>query len=487
MKHNKTKKNKFSNYLCNDKMTFEQCELAILKNSVEKSEQLVSARLASNEVIAKFIEIVEEFIKKKKLICYGGTAINNLLPSSVQFYNRAVDIPDYDFYSANAMEDAKALADIYYEAGYTEVEAKAGVHVGTYKVFVNFIPIADVTQLNPGIFKALFKDSIMKKGIHYAPPNYLRMSMYLELSRPEGDVSRWEKVLTRLTLFNKHYPIIHDKTVCYPIHFEKIEDINTDDNEKMYIIIRDTFIDENVVFFGGYATSLYSKFMTPEEKDLTKKITNFDVIAEDIEKCAQNVKDALMNENYKKIKLIKHDNIQDIIPECIEIKVDNQTMAYIYKPIACHSYNKIMIHHSEVNVATIDTILTFYLAFVYVNDKKYNIQRLICMANVLYELQQRNRLEHRGILKRFSIKCYGKQDTMEEIKAYKALKFRELSKKRNSIEYQRIFLKYTPSMDSEPKHCVKSAKNKDNKTQKNTSSTDTVANIFDLNKFNLFK
>ena len=33
------------------------------------------------------------------------------------------------------------------------------------------------------------------------------MSAYLELSRPFGDVSRWEKVLKRLTLLNKHYPL----------------------------------------------------------------------------------------------------------------------------------------------------------------------------------------------------------------------------------------------------------------------------------------
>ena len=31
--------------------------------------------------------------------------------------------------------------------------------------------------------------------------------MYLELSRPDGDVSRWEKVLKRLTLLNKNYPM----------------------------------------------------------------------------------------------------------------------------------------------------------------------------------------------------------------------------------------------------------------------------------------
>ena len=33
------------------------------------------------------------------------------------------------------------------------------------------------------------------------------MSMYLELSRPDGDVSRWEKILKRLILLNKHYPL----------------------------------------------------------------------------------------------------------------------------------------------------------------------------------------------------------------------------------------------------------------------------------------
>ncbi len=50
----------------------------------------------------------------------------------------------------------------------------------------------------------------MVNGIRYAPPNFLRMNMYLELSRPAGDVSRWEKVFKRrvtteyLTLTNAY-------------------------------------------------------------------------------------------------------------------------------------------------------------------------------------------------------------------------------------------------------------------------------------------
>ena len=61
--------------------------------------------------------------------------------------------------------------------------------------------------MEPALFKAISRDAVIKKGIRYAPPDFLRMAMYLELSRPDGDVSRWEKVQKRLTLLNTHYPL----------------------------------------------------------------------------------------------------------------------------------------------------------------------------------------------------------------------------------------------------------------------------------------
>ena len=175
---------------CDNKMTFQECELAILRQAVDENEKIKGTRVVSNEDIKKILAIVEDFIIKKKLVCYGGTAINNILPSFAQFYDKEVEVPDYDFFSSNALEDAKELADIYYKEGYDDVEAKAGVHMGTFKVYVNYIPIADITQLVEPLFKTIQKQAIMRAGIRYAPPNYLRMAMYLELSRPEGDVSR---------------------------------------------------------------------------------------------------------------------------------------------------------------------------------------------------------------------------------------------------------------------------------------------------------
>ena len=78
------------------------------------------------------------------------------MPKSDQFYNRDLEIPDYDFYSKNALNDCIELANIYADAGYKDVEAKAGVHHGTFKVYVNFIPIADITALHESIFDELY-------------------------------------------------------------------------------------------------------------------------------------------------------------------------------------------------------------------------------------------------------------------------------------------------------------------------------------------
>ena len=130
-----------------DKKSFEEKELEILRTSVDNASALSGRKIAQSENINKLISMLEHFLRTHKTFCYGGTAINNILPEKDRFYNRDIEIPDYDFYSPYALEYAKKLANIYYNAGYTEVEAKTGIHKGTYKVFVNFIPIADITYM----------------------------------------------------------------------------------------------------------------------------------------------------------------------------------------------------------------------------------------------------------------------------------------------------------------------------------------------------
>ena len=453
---------------CKD-LNFADCELAILRMAVDKAEEKIAKRVVNSDDIKKIIKIVEDFIQKKNLICYGGTAINNILPVEDQFYNKEIEVPDYDFFTANALKDAKELADVYYKAGFTDVEAKSGQHHGTYKVFVNYIPVADITQLAKEIYNSLKKDSIRVGGILYAPPNFLRMSMYLELSRPAGDTSRWEKVLKRLALLNKNYPLT--SLNCNSIDFQREMD-NKSKEDEIYENVKNTLVNQGVVFFGGYAIYLYSQYMPKNLQLKLKRIADFDVLSNDPETTAQIVKERLKDIDVKNVKIIKRSPVGEIIPEHYEIKIDKDTIAFIYKPIACHSYNVLKIHGEKVKVATIDTMLSFYLAFLYADRPYYNefLERILCMSKFLFEVQQKNRLEQKGLLKRFSITCYGHQETIEEMRAHKSEKYKELKSTKNKKEYEEWFLNYKPE-EKNNKNDKEKKEKKEKKTTKKKAPT----------------
>jgi hypothetical protein len=443
------------------KMTFEEKELEILRYAVDKAEERAGRKVAQSEQVKNIIGIVVEFLRKKKLVCYGGTAINNILPVQDRFYNLSTDVPDYDFFSPNALEHAKELANNYVSAGYTDVEAKAGVHHGTFKVFVNFIPVADITQLDKELFETISKESIKVNGILYAPPNYLRMSMYLELSRPAGDVSRWEKVLKRLILLNKNYPMKNPK--CGSIEFMRDFEGDVKTENKLYNTVRESLVDQGLIFFGGYASSLYGKYMPKKERKQLDDSPDFDVLSVDPATSATILKERLVADGFKSIKINKKPGVGEIIAPHYEVVVGKDTVCFIYEPLGCHSYNTIHIGGDIVNVATLDTMLSFYLAFLYADRPYYDHDRILCLAQYLFSVQSKNRLEQKGLLKRFSINCYGKQETLESMRAEKAKKFKELSTKRGSKEYEEYFLRYTPG---ENKRIKKSTKKKTKKTKK---------------------
>ena len=444
---------------------FAERELEILRRSVDLAEKSQGKKVIDSPEIQQIIKIVEQFLRKTKCICYGGTAINNILPVQSQFYDKAVEIPDYDFYSTSALNHAKQLADIYVAEGFTEVEAKAGMHHGTYKVFVNFIPVADISQLSNEIFKKMNAEAIKIDGIFYAPPNFLRMGMYLELSRPKGDVSRWEKVLKRLILLNQHYPLVTNQ--CTSSDLQRRFHNNQDTMEDLYSITLNTFTSLGLIFFGGYANTLYSKYMPKRLRLKLQNIPDFDVLSEDPKRSATILKERLLEHNYKNITITKRDNIGEIVANHYEVKVGKETVAFIYKPLACHSYNVLHIHGTTIKIATIDTMLSFYLAFIYSNRPYYDDDRILCMAHKLFVVQQKNRLKQKGLLKRFSLKCYGEQSTLETMRLEKSTKYKELE--RGSKAFEEWFLKYSPG---DPKFKQKK-KTKSNKKPKRKTKQKT--------------
>ena len=61
--------------------------------------------------------ITKDYIKRKKLKVYGGTAINYYLPKEYKIYDETENA-DYDVYSTDPWNDAVELAHILYDNGY---------------------------------------------------------------------------------------------------------------------------------------------------------------------------------------------------------------------------------------------------------------------------------------------------------------------------------------------------------------------------------
>ena len=394
-----------------------------LEKIIAHLEQENARLAAANPYTKASLSIVEEFIKKNDVMCYGGTAINNLLPKKEQFYDPELDIPDYDFFSKNPQEHAMKLADELARIGVKNVEVKPGMHLGTFKVFADFEGIADITHLDPIIFDRLWKDSITKDGIHYVPPNFLRMSMYLELSRPKGDVSRWKKVYSRLQLLNQYYPL------SCPGVPEKVE-LESERNRK---IINGILKKYDVVLLGITA-SQYHQSKAP------KWSTPVSILAkpEDIPKITAKYE----TKTYPG---------SDILPGHTDILDTNDNVYMrIHETTACHSYHQTA---DGIKIASIPTTLQFFFAYMYSGIDNTEISHLLCVSQRLMDLA--NHKEKRRYALLTPIDCLGEQETLVDMRKNKAVLYDEVSKNRNSSEFLKFFFTYDPHISKTERKKVK--------------------------------
>ena len=62
-------KSKFDKKICNTDMTFEDCEMAILRNTISEIDELKESKKKTGNIdIKSLISVVEDFIKRKKYL-----------------------------------------------------------------------------------------------------------------------------------------------------------------------------------------------------------------------------------------------------------------------------------------------------------------------------------------------------------------------------------------------------------------------------------
>ena len=116
------------------------------------------------------------------------------------------------------------------------------------------------------------------------------------------------------------------------------------------------------------ANQMYLKDIKKFRYKKSLPIPDFDVLALDPETTATILKRQLKSEGIKNVTIKKHNgDWRNYMLPHYDIRVNGETVAFIYEPLACHSYNIISKGGHKIRIATLDTMLSFYLAFLYVN------------------------------------------------------------------------------------------------------------------------
>jgi hypothetical protein len=403
-----------------DKEKFKR-QLDIIKQASELAQAKTDYVSAHDDNVIRAIDVVEEFLKKQHRLCYGGQAINAHLPAKYKFYDPEYSIPDYDFFTPNQNRDITTLVKMLKKAGFLEISAREGMHEGTLKIYVDYVPVADMTAIDPKLYRILSKREYRIDGISYLDANSLRMMMYLELSRPRGEVSRWGKVFERLALFNEFVPV----SQC-----EVAKDAFKGGlDEEQTKTTLDFIIKNKRIFAGGDLLSFYGDALRHRKQrshwilGSKKPIIFFSADSEnDAKKLRDEFSSMVKAEEIGEKKSITVKTVSskgvDIIPALKIVSQGPKALVIIVDQTACHAYLNVPLRGigKIIRIASLDTLITLYFGLGLLDSSFFDMGSMECLANKLVELSIKARRDADKFPFPFiSIKCAGHQTSLPSL------------------------------------------------------------------------
>jgi hypothetical protein len=376
-----------------------------LEQVVDEAQRRIDVDAAHNPELRRAIHIVEAFLKKTGRVCYGGQAINAQLPDKDKFYNPEVSLPDYDFFSPDAKGDVEDLLDTFKNAGYTEISKRIGIHDGTVKIYVNYAAVADVSQLIPDFYDTIHKKSNIVDGIRYADPVFLRMMMYLEISRPRGQVERWTKVYERLNILDQAHPLKRCK---------KSPDLNQSKAaEKARPILVRYMIQHRRAFMGADIHMVYKAPMTPVSRTqfLLKGSAPIVFFSPNADMDADVLKVSTLS---RKESIIGY---QGILPAMVGLYHGESLICLIVQEEACHSVVSLPLTKQRIlRAASPETLLTFLIGLYYRPEPLLMTEEaLLCWMKHYIDISNRYKSRPTKLIPAFSLECSGYQTTFASL------------------------------------------------------------------------
>jgi hypothetical protein len=367
-----------------------------------KTYEIISVKKSKEYTrILDAIEIIKEFIKSRKLIIYGGTAIDYALRLHGDhiYSDDQLQVPDLDMYSNNSIDDAYDLADILYKKGFENVRAIRAVYVRTTRVDLggnNFL--ADISYIPPGIDLP----TLNYEGMAIIHPDYQKLDMHWALSFPlssapnEAIFTRAKKDIERYNKLNKYFHVGSG--------------LKTKGNALELKPVKISLNYMKYVFTGFSAYSIICKIMN--EKHAVSFDDNMKYYS--IENSCEIV-------HTNPIEVIKSHELKD--SECYSKYINLLPMRYVAKDtvngidIIIHNiHNKRIAAHTvtigshKLKITNVSYILLMFLAGAYLSSGDKSITYIELYKHVLKMIEKSNG-KHEFLMPTY--KTYGKDNISE--------------------------------------------------------------------------
>ena len=379
--------------------------------------------LKKNE-ITPIMKHVEGFFKSKKIVLYGGTAMNMYLDKKDQFYTE-LDIPDYDGFHNNAKDTSVTLLKNLKQKRYEFLLVRYAIHDGTYKISWAFKDIADITQMNKFEYNRIIETSKIIDGMYVCNINLLKANAYIELAMPKSSLFRWSKVYKRVNLLEKKHKLT-SKFKVQSMFNDNLSNYLEDIVEK----IKSSCVKKKIPIVGFEAIKYY---LNIKSKNTKTSFYNHDfplieVISENMYKTSNDfekmmvskIKSVNKKENRESKNMISYKYIykqeSQIVPETIDCMLyDGKKTYHLYRihdaSTRCFSYQ--IQEDTKIYYGSIFFMLYYYYYQVFMNDDKNKLEIYkAILIELLLKIKKKN----------FSIKCHGFNKSISAIKKSRYLK-----------------------------------------------------------------
>jgi len=312
-----------------------------LDNIIEESTVIKNNTLEPTiDEYRQAIQISKDFIASKKRIIYGGKAYDELVKRKKESDKIYKDYcrSDIEFYTPEPIADLVELCNALYEKKFTIVSGRQAEHEGTYKIYVNFENICDITYMPKNIFGNMPAVTIDK--ILYSHPMWILVDILRQYNDPITSYWRLkDKLFTRATVLLKHYPLELNSSSSFTYG-------NKYELQKKRLF--NSISQMSTVIFTGSVTETY--YLTLKSQINTNHMEIFSTnFKEDVIEIT-NILKGIFNEDYTKLTINYFVPFYQFWDERIEVSFNNECIIKIFGNNGlCIPYNNLYISNDKID------------------------------------------------------------------------------------------------------------------------------------------